>query len=48
MFSHLTRRVTLAARWILLSCGCPLALHGNAKAPTDCPDCCQAVASSAS
>ena len=48
MFSHLAHRVTLAARWILLSCGCQVTLHGNAKAPTYCPDCRTAVTSSES
>lgn len=46
MIAHLAHRVTLAARWILLSCGCQVTLHGNAKAPRYCPDCCKAVTSS--
>jgi hypothetical protein len=24
--------------WVLLSCGCQVQLHGNAKRPTWCPD----------
>jgi hypothetical protein len=48
MFSHLAHRVTCCARWILLSCGCQVTLHGNAKAPTYCPDCRKTVTSSAS
>ena len=39
MFATLARPVVLAARWILLSCGCQVTLHGNAPAPTYCPDC---------
>ena len=45
MFSHLARRVILAARWVLLSCGCQVTVHGG-KAPTYCPDCRTAVTSS--
>jgi hypothetical protein len=39
MFPHLAHRVTPAARWVLLSCGCQVTLHGNAPMPTWCPDC---------
>jgi hypothetical protein len=39
MFSHFAHRVTLAARWVLLSCGCQVTLHGNARVPDWCPDC---------
>lgn len=46
MLSYFAGRVILAARWILLSCGCQVTLHGNAKAPTWCPDCRTAVTSS--
>lgn len=48
MIAHLTRRVTLAARWILLSCGCQVTLHGNAKASAYCIDCHKPVTSSES
>lgn len=46
MFSYSGRRVILAARWILLSCGCQVTLHGNAQAPTYCLDCRKSVTSS--
>jgi hypothetical protein len=40
------RRVVLAARWVLLSCGCQVTLHGNGRAPKWCPDCNKPVTSS--
>jgi hypothetical protein len=39
-------RVILAARWVLLSCGCMVTLHGNVSAPTWCQDCRKDVTSS--
>jgi hypothetical protein len=36
----------MSGRWVLLSCGCQVTLHGNAKAPSWCPDCGVAVTSS--
>jgi hypothetical protein len=38
MLSHIPHRVILMARWVLLSCGCQVSLHGNARAPQWCPD----------
>lgn len=35
-----------AGRWLLLSCGCQVTLHGRAPAPTWCPDCERHVTSS--
>jgi hypothetical protein len=46
MFPHATRRVILAARWVLLSCGCSVTLHGTAPVPTYCPDCRRSVTAS--
>lgn len=39
-------RIVLTARWVLLSCGCQVTLHGNARAPKWCPDCKVTVTSS--
>ena len=37
----------MSGRWVLLSCGCQVELHGRATAPTWCADCGTAVTSSA-
>jgi hypothetical protein len=37
--SRFARCAALAVRWVLLSCGCQVTLHGNAPVPTWCPDC---------
>jgi hypothetical protein len=47
MIPRILHRVTPGARWVLLSCGCQVTLHGGATAPAYCPDCRKFVTSSA-